>query len=628
MYSQEKYKSKLITVDKMLGLVKPGFRIFLSSGAAIPGVTAQSLIDSKSLNNYDLEIIQLFTLGHYFKKDSCGDSTYRLKNFRTGDSVGEDLCQSTTDYIPANLIEIPYIFATEALEIDMAVIALSPPDSRGYMSLGVAIDVAKLVIQKAKIVVAEVNPNMPVTYGETSIHIDQVDHILESDIPLLERERKPYTAIEDRIGWHISNLIEDGSTVVLHAGRIFDATAANLKKKKNLGIYTNVVSDWVIDLIENGNISIDRPREQGGQVSTSYCYGTRKLYDYVDRNQIFGFYPIAKLSYPMATRRISRFVSIMNVEKIDITAGTIVFHSGDDLLSGYESKFNFAVGSAISGSGKVIFALRSTDRNGESNIVIAHDKENERIRSTFSVVRYVVTEYGVANLFGKSIRERALALIDIAHPAHRENLLSEAKKTGILFSDQIYDPNKAVNYPVQLETIKSFKGYLDLKIRPIKPSDEDMMRRLFYTFSDEAKYLRYFSSVKTMPHKNMQRYVSVDYDRIMSIVAVLQRGHNERIVAEARYAAYPDGNNYDMAFLVDEEFQGRGIATFMLNYLFDIAKKRGIQKLSASVLSQNEKMQKVFFRGPVKPRTSVDSGTVEFEFDLSADEQDKEQLPT
>ncbi|MCL2156290.1 MAG: GNAT family N-acetyltransferase, partial [Leptospirales bacterium] len=293
----------------------------------------------------------------------------------------------------------------------------------------------------------------------------------------------------------------------------------------------------------------------------------------------------------------------------------VLVYEGDDLLSGYESKFNFAAGAAFSGSGKVIFVLKSTDNDGESNIVISHDKYNERVKSTLSSVRYVVTEYGVASLFGKSNRERALSIIEIAHPDHREALFNKAKELGYIYADQIYRSISA-NYPIKIETMKTFKDGLELKIRPIRASDEDMMRRLFYKFSDESKYYRYFTHVKIMPHKNMQKYLSVDYEKIMSIVAVHQQGNMERIVAEARYAAYPDGDVYEMAYLVDEEYQGKGIATFMADYLIKIAKDKGIKKLTASVLTQNNKMLAVFDKLSVKHKKHFDGETIEFEFKL------------
>jgi acyl-CoA hydrolase/GNAT superfamily N-acetyltransferase len=615
MYKPDDFNNKIIDENKLISLIEPGNRIFLSSGSAMPVRVAKAIATSENLLGYDLEIIQITAARDYFTDESSSNRNYRYKTFHSGETAFEEGYSGKKDYYPANLLEIPYLFAIQAIEIDIAVVAASPPDKRGYMNLGIAIDVADEVIKNAAVVIAEVNPNIPITYGDTLIHVDQVDHIIFSDEPLIERKRTPYDSLQDRIGWHVSNLIPDGATVVMHVGRLFDAIAHHLKTKKDLGILTNAVSDWVIDLVEAGAISRDRKRELGGQINTSYCYGTQKLYDYVNNNPLIGFYPITKLATPLIIRRIPKLISIMNVEKIDVTASRVLVYAGDDLLSGYESKFNFAAGTAYSGSGKVIFALKSIDQNGESNIVISHTENPERVRSTLSVARYVVTEYGVASLFGKSIRERVLSLIEVAHPDHRETLFKQAKERGFIYPDQIYR-SIAANYPAHLETVKTFKDGLELRIRPIRASDEDMMRRLFYKFSDQSKYYRYFSSVRVMPHENMQKYLSVDYENIMSVVAVHQHGNVERIVAEARYAAYPTGDNYEMAFLVDEEFQGKGIATYLAEFLIMIARERGVKKLSALVLAQNAMMLAVFDKLSVKPVKHFDGDTIELEFHL------------
>jgi len=607
---------KYTTVKKVVQMIKPGSKIFLSSGASIPRLFVSEMTSSSERNILDLELIQLVTLGEYLNTDPGSNSRYRLKTFSTGESIIKRIQSGEVDFIPANLMEIPFIFSRKAQRIDVAVVTASPPDDKGFMSLGIASDVAKIVIKQAKLVIAEINPAMPVTYGDSFIHTDQVDCIIESDLPLPERERKPYDDAMNRIGFHISNLVDDGSTVVLNVGRVFDAIADNLKNKKDLGVFTNVISDWVIDLIESGAVSHDRSRIKGGQVTTSYCYGSKKLYDYVSHNPIFEFHPIAVLANPMNIRRVNNLVSIMNVKRIDVTGELIIFYSGDNLLSGYESKLNFSVGAAFAKNGKSIIVLNSIDRDGNSNIVVTHEDEADMARGTLGVTRYVVTEYGVANLFGRSIRERVLAMIDIAHPDHREALLEKAKKTGYAYGDQIFSRANSENYPESLEIIKSFKQYPDLKFRPIKPSDEDKMRELFYQFSDEAKYLRYFSKVSAMPHKNMQRYVNIDYDKTLSIVGVLETGSTQKIIAEARYSYYQIDDIYELAFIVDEEYQGRGIAGFLLEYLLGIAKDRGIKRLSASVLYENSKMIKVFKRGGVKPSINVEDGVIVFRYNL------------
>jgi acyl-CoA hydrolase/N-acetylglutamate synthase-like GNAT family acetyltransferase len=535
-----------------------------------------------------------------------------------GESISKDFSDGKVDFIPANLVEIPYILDTGALGVDVAIVQTSPPDRRGFLNLGVAVDVANIVIKKTPIVVAEINPNVPVTYGETMVHIDQFDHLVASDRPLIERERRPYDSVMDRIGWHISNLIDDEATVVLHAGRVFDAIARHLKSKRELGIVTHVISDWVMDMIEAGAISMERSRFRGGMISTSYCYGTRRLYDYVDRNPMIEFHPLARMVNPFVIQRIPKLTSIMNVKKIDVSGESVIFHSGDNLLSGYEGKLNFSIAAAFSRQGKAIVALQSEDQDGQSNIVIHHEDETGRVRATLGTARYVVTEYGIANLFGKSIRERVLAMIDIAHPRHRERLLGQAKIYGYAYPDQIYVSSHAANYPVELETVKTFKDNLELILRPIKSSDEDMMRRLFYDFPDESKYLRYFAKVSIMPHREMQKYVNIDYVSTLSIVGVLKRDRAETIVAEARYSYDANEQSYEMAFIVDERYQNRGVSSFMLNYLLKIAKERGIQTLSASVLPQNEKMLKVFQKAGIQPTSKYEDGVVRMRFNLAA----------
>jgi RimJ/RimL family protein N-acetyltransferase len=209
-----------------------------------------------------------------------------------------------------------------------------------------------------------------------------------------------------------------------------------------------------------------------------------------------------------------------------------------------------------------------------------------------------------------------IAIIDIAHPKHREKLLDLAKSFGYAYPDQIYVCADSCNYPSDIETVKTFKDGLEVKFKPIRPSDEDMMRRLFYEFSDESKYLRYFAKVLIMPHKEMQKYVNIDYEKVFSIVGVVTDHRTERIIAEARYALDPESGAYEMAFLVDEEFQGRGIGTFMLGYLLKIARERGIKKLSATVLPQNTKMLKVFGKAEVKPKMKSSDGVIELRFEL------------
>ncbi|MBN1656152.1 MAG: GNAT family N-acetyltransferase [Deltaproteobacteria bacterium] len=614
---KEIYQKKKISFEDFCDLIGPGNRIFLSSGPATPVYWVMRMLESNHHNLQDLELIQLSTIGNALSTESSKNNKFRLKTFSAGQSISTDVLHGRVDVVPVHFAGIPYIFVSGAIGIDVAVVQTSPPDKRGFLNLGIVMDVADIAIKNASIVVAEVNPNMPVTCGKTSIHIDQVDYLIESNEPIIEL---PERASEDdlmRIGWHISNLINDDSMVALYIGGLYDAVARHLQSKRGLRIYTHIVSDWIIDLIESGALTFERDMNQSGPVTTSSCFGTRRLYDYVDRNPYFEFVPMMRLSYQMTLMRSPRMVNVMNVRKIDLSAESIVFSTQDNLLAGYERKLNFALHAGSSRGGKSIIALRSTDKEGNSNIVMNHKDDPDHIRSTLGLNHYVVTEYGVASIFGKSIRERALAMIDITHPKHRKQLLEEAKAAGYLYSDQIYNIENAVHYPYALETVKSFKDRLDVKFRPIKPTDEDMMRHLFYQFSDEQKYLRYFSSIRVMPHKEMQKYVNIDYEEVLSLVGIVQVGETEKIIAEGRYACNPNDKSYELAFIVDDDYQGRGIATFLFKYLVEIAKNQGVERLVAIMLPENTQMERVLKHCDIEPLVSRDEDEVRYIFNLN-----------
>ena len=260
----------------------------MSSGAGIPLQTVSEILKSRHPNLVDLEFIHLITLGDYFSQHNSVKSKFRLKTFIVGEAISKDINAGNVDFVPSNIYEIPYLFSSEAIGVDIAIIQTSPPDESGFLNLGIITVVADIVIKKAPLVIAEINPNVPVTRGETSIYIDQIDYTIESKVPLIESKNKPTCEIKDKntdkIGWHIANLIEDDSTVSLHFGPFFDAIACHLKTKKGLRIYSHIVSDWIIDLIEAGTIALDRGENYQRAVTCSGCYGSRRLYDYVNNN--------------------------------------------------------------------------------------------------------------------------------------------------------------------------------------------------------------------------------------------------------------------------------------------------------------------------------------------------------
>jgi acyl-CoA hydrolase/RimJ/RimL family protein N-acetyltransferase len=615
MYLERK-KGEKITFSKLLDKIKPGSRIFISTGPAAPVQTLKRLFSSEHNNLVDIEIIQLVILDEYLPSSNTLKSDIRLKTFIVGENIGKELQKGNIDFIPTNIMQIPYLFATNSLGIDIAIIQTSPPDGKGLLNLGIVADVADCIVRTAPLIIAEINPNVPRTVGETTISVDQIDYITESKLPLISRKRLSYDETISVIGWNTATLIDDGSMISMQYGGIYEAIAEHLKKKKNLKIFSYVISDWIIDLIEAGAIAPRADAEDQSSIITSSCFGTRKLYRYVDNNPLFLFLPLIQSRHQAQIGTLKNLISVTYVEKIDITADTVVPPLSDNILSGFDGKLDFSLGAARSRNGKSIVVLRSTDREGKSNIVIRHTDPKKWIRSMLGTAQYAVTEYGVANLIGKSIRERGLALIDIAHPKHRHELLKGAKAAGILYPDQIYNIKNSTNYPFDIETIQTFGRDIVVKIRAIKPSDEDMMRRFFYHFSEESRYLRFFSSISAMPHKKMQAYVSVDYISSLSLVAIINQRGTERIIGECRYAYDAHNGCYEMAFLVDEEFQGQGIGTFLVDYILNIAKKNRIKQIRAAVLPGNINMINIFNNVPFTSVILSDDKEIIFEFNI------------
>lgn len=611
---------KKITIDDLTRLIKPGSRIFLSSGPVTPVKTLQGILDSNHGNMTDLEFIQLAMHGESIMDKEQIKSKFRLKTFIVGENIGLEVTRGNVDFIPTNVAELPYLFVSGAVDVDVAIVQTSLPDNKGFLNLGLVNDISRLVIEKAPLVIAEMNPDMPMTNGSTAVGIEKFDYLLESDRPLLEYTSREYNENHDRIGWNVSNLVEDGSTLALGAGRLFNAIAFHLKNKKNLRICSHSISDWIIDLSESGSIARRKFYDRRAPILTTACLGTKQLYNFIHNNPNVALMPLLQSSYQTLMPSIKNLVSVLNVSKIDLAGDSVLIQRSECQIAGFDGKLNFSIAATQSRGGKVIVALPSEDKYGQSNIVLNHRKLLGRVRSTLGAVRYVVTEYGVANIFGKTIRERAIALIQIANPKHREKLVEEAKAAKLIYADQMYNVRNALNYPRSLEKRMTFKNNLEIVFRPIRASDEDMMRRLFYQFSAEARYMRYFSPIIAMPHVKMQPYVNIDYKKTLSLVGMVQQRGIERIIAECRYAYDPDDDSYEMAFIVDENFQGRGLGTFMLKYLFDIATERKIEKLVSYVLPGNLKMISVFRNARITPEEILYNSETKFVFNLNEDQ--------
>ena len=594
--SKNEWQKRLVKPAEVMARIEPGMNIFIGTGAAEPRSLTHHLMASDDANLRDLTLVQLMSFGDTLSPQNLSAHKFRLKTFFAGWSAKEAIATGRADWIPSRFSTIPQLIQKKLIPIDIVFVSLSAPNEAGYCSLGVAVDVARQAIAQAKTVVGEINPALPQTYGDTFVSTEDFDFLIQSDEPPMYFPRWPLDPMFDRIAAKVASVIDDGSCIGFTVGPIFEALSKHLTGKRNLGIHTPFFTDALMDLIQSGAVSNRYKRTYRGKTLTSYAFGTRRLYQWLDRNPLVEFQPIDTVFSPLEIGRNPNFTAILPVRKVDLS-GSIALYTGKlNATSGPGQAMDLFNGAEISPGGSTIIALPSRNLRGESNIKLSIKSYPNQINLPDSV-DMVVTENGIARMAGRTVRERAQALIEIAHPEDREALIEEAKTSKILFEDQVFVAESAHLYPTEISERHTFKGDIEIFFRPIKPSDEEEMRRLFYRFSDQSVYYRYFAPIKTMPHTIMQDYVNVDFGRTLSIVGVRIEEGKEHIMAEGRYVSDGTSEFADLAFVVDEAYQRMGIASYLYRLLIRIARQNDIKGFTADVLASNRPMMKVFNSG-------------------------------
>lgn len=612
------WKSKIVSPEDVLKKIDPGMNIFLGTGVAEPRTLVKHLMASDLNNLKDLELIQLISLGDAIPLDERYSQKYRLKTFFSGWAASDAITAGRMDLIPSRYSRIPRLFRAGAIRVDAAFVQITPPDEAGFCSLGPSVDVAKLAMERASFVVGEINEEIPRTLGDTFIHVNEVDYLVNATEPPIYFPRWSASEDFDRIAENVASVIDDGSCISFFIGALFEVLGRHLARKRNLGIHSLVMTDALMDLMKSGAVTNRQKRSFRGKSLVAYAQGTPALMRWLDNNPLVEFQGIDVVADPRSIGLNNNFVAIIPCRKVDL-AGGIALHVGrGNVIAGPGEIQELFSGAALSHGGRTIFALPSRNLRGESNILFSAEDYPAQFSNSESL-DMIITEYGVACLSGRTVRERALALIDIAHPDDRQNLVTQAKEANILYRDQIYLSESGHLYPQEISITHTFKDGLTVRFRPIRPSDEDDMRRLFYRFSDQSVYYRYFSPIKTMPHMKTQTYVNVDFKRTMSIVGVLEEKGMDKIIAEGRYVILEDGAFADTAFIVDEEYQGKGIASFLYELLIRTAQQRGIKGFRADVLTANKAMMKVYEKSPVPMKATVSEGVYELTIPFSTD---------
>ncbi len=612
---QKKYGGLLMMPGEAVSRISPGQRVFIGTGCGQPQELVRALAE-RSGELADTEIVHLLTIGSapYAEKELARH--FRVNSFFIASNVRDIIQKGLGDYTPIFLSDIPRLFSSGQLPLDVALIHVSPPDERGNCSLGISVDIVKSAAANASLVIAQVNPRMPRTLGDSFINVNDMDILVPVDTPLLELEPPKPTAVTSAIAQHIASLIDDGATVEIGIGAIPQSVLEFLRDKRDLGIHTEMFTDAIIDLIESGAITGDRKSVDRGKVVASFCLGTRRLYDYIDNNPLFSFRPTEYVNDPFVIGSQNRMVAINVALEIDLTGQVCADSLGTRFYSGIGGQVDFNRGAARSHGGKAIIALPSTAKDGKISRIVAHLSRGAGVVTSRGDVHYVVTEYGVAYLHGKSVQERALALISIAHPDFRSDLLKEAIEARYVRSELADIEGRIAVGPEDMRTSMLLDDGTVINIRPIHPTDMPRMKELFYALSQQTVYYRFMRPMKRIPQKEIQDFVYIDHRSDVAIVATLPEAYGEEIIAVGRYYLDPRTNRAEVAFTVRDEWQRRGIGTFLLKYLITLARRNGISGFTAEVLAENKAMQAVLRRSDLKTRIKLEEGVYSFEMDF------------
>jgi len=612
----QRFADRIGTAAEAMKFVKPGGSIFIGTGCAQPQKLVDALV-KHARHVTDAHIIHLLTMGSAPYADEKFREKFKMNSFFVADNVRHALEKGIGDYTPIFLSDIPREFETGRIPIDVALISVTPPDASGLCSFGVSVDIVKSAVANAKAVVAQVNARMPRTMGDSFIHAHFIDLMVPHDEPVIA---VPIAAPDEtlrRIGANIARLVEDGSTIECGIGQIPQALAEFLRDKKDLGVHTEMFSDWIIDLIECGAITCSRKTINRGKVVASFCMGSQRLYDYIDNNPFFEFRPTEFVNDPVVISRHDKMVGINVGLEIDLTGQVCSDSLGYKFYSGIGGQVDFIRGAARSRGGKPIIAMPSTARDGSVSRIVPHLTEGAGVVTTRGDVHYVVTEFGIAYLHGKSIRERVLGLINIAHPKFRNDLIEAAKAQNYIPADQIEMAWETIRYPEELERRDTLRDGTEIFFRPVKPTDEPALSEMLYSLSAESVRTRYFTHTMTFPHKTVQELTNIDYRNDMAIVGAVPGPAGEEIVAMAQYFLDPKTRAAEIAFIVQDEWQDRGMGSFLMDYLAQIARRRDVKRFYAKVLPRNRPMLAIFQNSGYKVSTEFDGEAYSVEFELA-----------
>ena len=593
------YPEKFPPEEQIFSHIHRGDRIFIGTGCGEPQSLVRAMIryvETHPTAFFDAEVLHVWTLGIAPYTDEKFRRQFRHNSFFVGNNTRDAVNAGVADYTPIFLSKVPDLFRRGLVPIDVALIQTSPPDDHGYMSLGVSVDIVKAATEKASLVIAQVNSNMPRVHGDGFIHIEDVDFIIPCDEPILEYVSEADTDSAQQIGKYVSTLVQDGETIQVGYGSIPNSIMSNLYGKKHLGVHSELLGDGIVDLMKKRVIDNSRKTINRGKTVAAFSMGKKETYEYIHDNPAIEFRTIDYTNNPLVIAQHDNITAINAALEIDLTGQATAESIGSFFYSGIGGQADFMRGAVLARNGKAILALPSTAEGGKISRIVPFLKEGAGVTLHRGDLHYVVTEYGIAYLHGKNIRERAMELISIAHPAFRPWLMEEAKKRNVVYKDQAFIPGKRGEYPESLEASRTTRTGMEIFLRPVKISDEPLLKDFFYSLSDQSLYRRFISVRKDMPHERLQEFVIIDYTKSTVILATVPEGEKEKVVGVGQYGIDEATHTAEVGFAVRDDCQNQGIGSELLSYLTYLAKRQGLLGFFAEVLAENRPMLHLFHK--------------------------------
>ena len=606
-YWADKYVENKRSATEALKLIKPGQRVFIGSSCGEPQHLVREISEQSSYFK-DIEIVRLMTLETTpltLIANKTKDHSLNIRSFYLGSAKPKGIARNQRFITPINMSAIPRLFKSRLLPIHVALIQVSPPDDFGWMSLGVSVDITMAAAQSADLVIAQINSHMPRILGRSFIHVNDVDYFVEYDEPLVTIGENPKLEAANDIGRLIARrLIEDGSTLAIGLGTTTEAVMLALSDKNDLGIHTMYMTNDIMHLFSKGVITNRKKGFNDAKMIAHSAIGSEDLYEFLNDNPAVEFHPSDYVCDPAVIARNNKMIAMSVAMSIDLTGQVAADAMPHSHFSGITGISDFMRGAVQSPGGKSILMLPSTAMQGKKSRIVPM-LDDTVVAASRGDVHLVVTEFGAVNLFGKSLQERAVAMISIAHPEFRDELFFEAKNLGLLSTERTLNESIHGVYPIHLEETIVIDGE-QVTVRPVKPVDERRIQEHFYNLDKNDVIARFFHEKTSFVKEEVEGVSQIDYVKDLTVVAVVGEFGFGRVVAIGEYLIDPATNLAEIAFSISKEYQKKGLGKILLNKLASAARENDISGFIAYTSPANRGMIKLFNHLAYKVNTFFD----------------------